>query len=101
MLLGRCVHAQDQNTCLCALELNHDNLNARMETVQSGISRICRELQEVTQRVSDNVARQMKEYFNQQVKQIPTIVSKATADLLSSDSGFKDAVDSSVAQTHE
>ena len=56
VFLGHRVHAQDRDTCLRALELNHDNLNARMETFKSGISGICWEMKEVSQQVSNNVA---------------------------------------------
>ena len=72
-----------------------------METIESDISGSCRDLQEMIQQVNYNVARKMRAYFDQQVNKIPTLVSKATADLLSSNSGFKGAVDSGVAQSQE
>ena len=72
-----------------------------METVESDISGTCPDLQDMLQQVNENVARQMQAYFDQQIKQIPMLVSKTTADLLGSNSGFKNAIDSGVAQSQE
>ena len=60
-----------------------------METVEYHISGTRQDLQEIIQQVNNNVAQQMRAYFDQQVDKIPTLVSKVTADLLSSNLGLR------------